>query len=178
MRDFENIEGVLRPMLESDLVRVLMWRNSPAVRQYMLTQDEITLSEHSRWFAHATQDSTRHLLIFELGGIPSGFVSYSGAINDVASDWGFYAAPDSPLGTGRKLGLAALKYAFETVGLHKVCGQALDFNEPSIRFHLALGFKEEGVLREQSKIAGKHYDLICFGLLKQEWLDRQKETNG
>ena len=42
--------GIIRPMEESDLDNVLRWRNHPSIRRSMLTQHEISLSEHTDWF--------------------------------------------------------------------------------------------------------------------------------
>jgi RimJ/RimL family protein N-acetyltransferase len=91
------------------------------------------------------------------------------------ADWGFYLAPDAPKGSGRELGKQALDYAFTQLGLHKVCGQALGFNKRSIAFHTALGFTEEGCLREQHFNDGKFHDVVCFGLLSHEWQARAKD---
>lgn len=178
MSDLGQAAELLRPMRESDLEQVLTWRNHSDVRRYMLTQHEISPDEHARWFANTLNEAGRYLLVFELAGNAAGFVHFSGAMRGEAADWGFYAAPDALAGTGRKLGIAALNYAFESIELHKICGQALDFNEPSIRFHRALGFQKEGVLREQCQIADRYHDLICFGLLKSEWLGQQEQNNG
>lgn len=156
-------------MDEGDLERVLVWRNSPEVRTFMLTQHEITLAEHRAWFEKVHADASRALLIAEDEGGPFGFVGFSGVSKAGAADWGFYTAPEAVRGSGRQLGAAALEYAFHSLALHKVCGQALGFNTASIRFHLSLGFQQEGVLRQQYQIDGKYHDLICFGLLEQEW---------
>jgi UDP-4-amino-4,6-dideoxy-N-acetyl-beta-L-altrosamine N-acetyltransferase len=53
--------------------------------------------------------------------------------------------------------------------LHKLCGQALAFNERSIRFHQNLGFRREGVLRQQHFDGEQYHDVVCFGLLASEW---------
>lgn len=55
----------VRPMLESELVQVLAWRNHVDIRRYMYTQHEIKLAEHSDWYRQASNDSERHLLVFE-----------------------------------------------------------------------------------------------------------------
>lgn len=159
----------LRPMNEGDLQRVLSWRNHPEVRRYMYTQHEIPLEEHARWFFQASQDPERHLLVFEIGTTPLGFINLHQIASGGIADWGFYAAPDAPKGTGQALGQAALRYAFEALGLHKLCGQALAFNKRSIRFHLTLGFQREGVLRHQYFDGSQYQDVICFGLLANEW---------
>lgn len=158
----------VRPMTREDVERVLGWRNHAEVRRYMYTQHEISLEEHSRWFERASQDPNRHLLVFEIDGVPSGFINFDQAAGGIAQ-WGFYAAPDSPKGVGRQLGVAALEYAFSSLRLHKICGQALIYNERSIKFHLNLGFKQEGVLREQHFDGQSYHDIVCFGLLAAEW---------
>lgn len=159
----------VRKMRDSDLPIVLAWRNHPTVRQHMLTQHEITLEEHTRWFARASQDPSRSLLIVEENGQPLGYVQFSNLQQEAAAEWGFYVVPGAPKGGGRKLGVAALTYAFQTLSVHKVCGQALSTNHASIAFHQSLGFQQEGILREQHFIHGQWLSTVCFGLLASEW---------
>lgn len=159
----------VRPLVIEDLPLVLSWRNHPNVRQYMITQHEITLEEHQNWFAKCSQDSTRSLLMAVELDIPIGYVQFSGVGVGGVAYWGFYANPDTPKGTGRKIGAAALNHAFNELQLHKVCGQALAFNNGSIAFHQRLGFAKEGILRDQHRLNGIYHDLICFGLIRHEW---------
>lgn len=159
----------VRPMTNEDLERVLAWRNHEEVRRYMYTQHEISLAEHSRWFERASQDSSRHLLVFESDAVPLGFINLHQIALGGVADWGFYVAPDAPKGTGRQLGQTALQHAFTHLGLHKLCGQALGFNERSIKFHRSLDFRQEGILREQHFDGQSYHDVVCFGLLASEW---------
>ncbi len=165
----------LRPMLESDLQQVLAWRNHPDIRRYMYTQHEITLSEHTNWFKKACNDSNHHMLIFELDGIASGYVNINKLTHGDIAEWGFYIAANAKKGTGKKLGITALRYAFQTLSLHKICGQALGYNTPSIRFHKSLGFIEEGTLRDQYFDDEDYHDVVHFGLLASEWKIKEKE---
>jgi len=167
----------LRPMTDLDLEQVLAWRNHPEVRRYMYTTHEIGLDEHRAWFARASENSAVHLLIYEHQGRASGFVNITFGRSPKVADWGFYLSPDAARGTGRSLGKEALKYAFEQLCLHKVCGQALGFNERSIAFHKALGFAEEGRLRDQHFDGAEYHDVVCFGLLDHEWQSQVKELN-
>ena len=156
-------------MTPADLELVIFWRNHPDVRRYMYTQHEISLEEHAVWFEKTRGNPGKHLLIFELDNCPCGFVQLSQLKISPVAEWGFYAAPSSPKGTGRSLGRAALRYAFEELGLHKICGEALAYNEPSIRFHGSLGFQCEGRLRDQHYDGQNYHDVLCFGLLASEW---------
>ena len=163
------IRDHIRVMTADDLHLVLSWRNNPDIRRYMYTQHEILLSEHQRWFEQASQNPHKHLLIYAAEESPVGFIQFSQLNGTPIADWGFYAAPNAPKGTGRRLGRAALIHAFEHLGLHKICGQALAYNEPSIRLHLALGFQQEGLLRDQHYNGQAYHDVLCFGLLTSEW---------
>lgn len=156
-------------MVASDLGQVLAWRNHPDVRKYMYTQHEISMAEHSRWFEKCAKDPARHVLIFENGTTPLGFINIHQIASGGIADWGFYSAPDAPKGTGRQLGHSALRYALGELGLHKLCGQALAHNERSIRFHQNLGFQREGLLRQQHFDGQCYHDVVCFGLLASEW---------
>lgn len=161
--------GLIRAVEEDDLPMLLAWRNHLDVRRFMFTQHEIGLEEHLNWFAKATLDTTRCLLIVEEAKQAIGFVQFSKVSDGGIADWGFYVRPNSPQGTGRKLGEMALDHAFGPLKLHKVCGQAVTSNHASIAFHQRLGFVLEGVLREQKRIDDAYHSLHCFGLLAAEW---------
>ena len=169
MADADCRKGRLRPMTTADLESVLELRNHPEIRRYMLTQHEISIEEHFTWFKRALQNPGIELLFFELEKKCCGFVQFKETNYPGVVDWGFYADPDSPKGTGRKLGLAALHHAFEEKELHKICGQAFHWNQPSIEFHKSLGFSQEGILRDQHFDGETYHDLICFGMLKRDW---------
>jgi UDP-4-amino-4,6-dideoxy-N-acetyl-beta-L-altrosamine N-acetyltransferase len=169
MTEIHVRRGYLRPMTEADIPSVLRWRNDPEVRRYMYTTHEIAPEEHRRWFDRCSRDSTRALLVFEKEALPLGFVSFSSIGRSRVADWGFYLAPEAPKGTGWELGQSALAYAFGHLGLHKLCGEALAFNERSIRFHLKMGFQQEGLLRDQHFDGESYHTIVRFGLLQQEW---------
>jgi len=163
--------GKLRLVREQDLPLVLAWRNHPEVRRYMFSTHIITFEEHRRWFERTSQDSARHLLLFEQDNVPLGFINLR--VFDSAAglaDWGFYVSREAPRGTGLLLGKTVVRHSFEVLGLHKLCGQVLDFNERSLRFHLRLGFQKEGILREHHFDGTRYHDLVCFGFLKNEWV--------
>jgi UDP-4-amino-4,6-dideoxy-N-acetyl-beta-L-altrosamine N-acetyltransferase len=159
----------LRPMTQADLEQVLCWRNHPEVRRFMYTAHEIALEEHRKWFFRATCNPAVDLMIYERHGQARGFVNITREKCPEVADWGFYLAPDAPKGTGQYLGVQALTYVFEELGLHKLCGQALGFNERSIAFHKALGFTDEGCLRDQHFDGNEFHNIVCFGLLEHEW---------
>lgn len=173
MTDTDADIGCLRRMTVADLQAVLNMRNHPEIRRYMLTQHEISIEEHLEWYQRASQNPCIELLVFELNETCCGFVQFKETSFKGVVDWGFYTDPGSPAGTGRKLGRAALRHAFARANLHKICGQALHWNHPSIEFHKTLGFVQEGVFRDHHFDGVTYHDLVCFGILKQEWTDKE-----
>ena len=161
--------GSVRKMTKQDLDLVLQWRNHIDVRRFMFNQKKIVFEEHCIWFERLSLDSRRHQLIFEINSVPSGVVSFSLHDTVTVADWGFYLAPDAAKGSGRQLGLVAMAYAFRKLRLHKLCGEALAFNARSINFHFSLGFKQEGLLKENYFDGQCYHDVVYFGLLAFEW---------
>ena len=159
----------IRLMSEADLPMVLSWRNAPQVRKFMFDNAEIEPAGHREWFNRTIGNPLRRLLIVEVEEAPLAFVQFDGAEAGVVSHWGFYARPDAEKGAGNVIGTTALDYAFAQLGLHKVCGLVLEFNEASIRMHQRLGFQQEGFLREQHRVEGLYHSVVQFGLLQREW---------
>ncbi len=176
MLNISASQDQLRPMTSADLESVLRLRNHAETRRYMLTQHEISMGEHKSWFDRASWNEDIELLVLEINDACCGFVQFKKTNYLGVVDWGFYAAPDAPKGTGKKLGMAALDHAFRKDGLHKICGQTLHWNQPSIKFHKSLGFMQEGILRDQHFDGTDYHDLICFGIMKHEWLAKVSPT--
>lgn len=156
-----------------DLERVWRWRNHPDVRRFMFTTHEISWDEHLAWFERVQASQTVKLFIYELNEEPVGFASLTAVRHPSIADWGFYLDPDAPRGSGRGLGEAVIRHGFLDLCMHKLCGQALAFNDRSIAFHRSLGFDEEGCLRDQHFDGHRYHDVLCFGLLKADWLLRE-----
>jgi UDP-4-amino-4,6-dideoxy-N-acetyl-beta-L-altrosamine N-acetyltransferase len=161
--------AIARDLRRDDLSMVLGWRNATSIRAVMFNRREILPDEHIAWFERMSRDEKHRLLIIEDSGGPQGFVQFSDARVGGVSSWGFYARPGAPRGAGRRIGFTALNFAFRNLHVHKVCGEALAFNEASIRLHERLGFTREGVLRHQHQEETSYHDVLCFGLLQSEW---------
>jgi UDP-4-amino-4,6-dideoxy-N-acetyl-beta-L-altrosamine N-acetyltransferase len=165
----EKDKCVVRELTAGDLESVLIWRNQPEVRSVMFSQHLITSDEHRRWFEKASVDPARRLLIVDSAHGALGFVHFSAVALGGIADWGFFKAVGAPAGAGIRLAQAALDHGFQRLGLHKVCGQVLGFNEKSLRLHSRLGFRQEGTLRDQHRIGQIYHDVIFFGQLRDEW---------
>lgn len=62
-----------------------------------------------------------------------------------------------------------LRYGFYELRMQKCNSGCFLDNSASIRLHEKLGFKKEGIRRREFFTNNKYYDLLLFGLLKEEF---------
>ena len=107
----------LRPLTEDDVPMLFAWRNHPDVRRFMYTQHEISVQEHSDYFARALRDTTRAYYLGLDDEEPVGVVSLRDIDRDHGTaSWGFYVRPRGPRGTGRRmLSRRSMRRSFDMV---------------------------------------------------------------
>lgn len=170
-----NRIGNLREVTEEDLEMMLLWRNAPSVRENMYTQHEISLAEHLSWWQRTKDREDQKYFVFENSGIPSGIVAFNAIDKENKnSSWAFYASPEAARGTGSKMEFLALEYAFNSLDLHKLCCEVLEFNKAVIKLHKKFGFQAEGVFRDQYLINQSYTNVHCLGILKDEWNENKE----
>jgi RimJ/RimL family protein N-acetyltransferase len=62
-----------------------------------------------------------------------------------------------------------LAYFFRELRYQKVNVEIYEFNEPSLRLHVRLDFREEGRLRRMFRTAGAYHDEIILGMTTEEF---------
>jgi len=67
---------------------------------------------------------------------------------------------------------AVLDYGFNVMALHRVQAETHPDNAASIRLAARLGFRFEGVHREQAYWNHRYHDLNCYSLLEPDWRAR------
>ncbi|MGD9895161.1 MAG: GNAT family N-acetyltransferase [Dehalococcoidia bacterium] len=75
-------------------------------------------------------------------------------------------------GYGRDAVRVLVEYAFRYRNMRKVWLRVWGNNERGIRAYLAVGFIEEGRLRQHVWSAGEYVDLVYMGILRDEWRGR------
>ena len=72
-------------------------------------------------------------------------------------------------GYGTEVVQLLLREVFEQLNLHRVSYWTVTDNIASVALARKMGFKEEGLLREEIFFDGKYHDSIAFGLLREEY---------
>jgi len=71
-----------------------------------------------------------------------------------------------------------LRYYFEELRYQKVTVPVHSDNEPSVKLHGKLGFKQEGAHRRMFYTQGRLVDVLWFGMTVEEFHDRAPERLG
>lgn len=168
---FSRDAFALRPVKLEDADLLLAWRNDSSVRQAMYTSHIITIEEHRNWLKKILSDDSCAWFVFEISGESSGVIGFSGLnSSNGRAQWTFHLRPDNRLpGAGTAMGLLALQQAFDVMGVRKLEGEVLADNEKSLRFHLRLGFREEGHRRAHVYKDKQWRDVHEFSILRDEW---------
>ena len=72
-------------------------------------------------------------------------------------------------GYGAETTRLVLRYAFETLGLHRVDLRVIDYNERAIACYTKCGFMREGIERESAWIAGQWHSDVLMSILEHEY---------
>jgi len=75
-------------------------------------------------------------------------------------------------GLGTRVTQAVVSWAFMQLNLHKVALHVLTNNERAIRIYESLGFRTEGVLRDEQFRDGEFLDLMVMAVFEDEWRAR------
>ena len=72
-------------------------------------------------------------------------------------------------GLGTRVTEAVVSWAFTQLNLHKVSLHVLTNNERAIRIYELLGFRPEGILRDEQFRDGQFLDLMLMAVFEDEW---------
>ncbi|WP_135533421.1 GNAT family N-acetyltransferase [Halostella pelagica] len=99
---------------------------------------------------------------------------YVGDVDYRRPELGYWLAPEvHGEGYGAEAVSLAIDYVFRTYDHPAVGAGAYDFNDASRGLLESLGFTEEGRIRKDRFVDGEYVDLVQYGLLRQEWRERE-----
>ena len=81
----------------------------------------------------------------------------------------FLGSPHWRKGYGSDALRVLVKFCFNEMNLHKIKIDVFSFNQKAMKCYEKVGFKTEGVLRQEMYRNGMYHDHIVMGLLRSEW---------
>src|SRR5262245_61365913 len=116
----ETPEIRLRPARADDSESVWRWRNDPDTRRASRDTDEVSRSDHERWYAAALSDPKRSNLMAEVGGKACGVVRFDLEEHALA-EISINLSPEfRGRGLGQRILAKACGYGFEQLELSRI----------------------------------------------------------
>jgi len=167
----------LRTVTEADLPDYVEWLNDPEVTQFtQIESGGITLEGEREWFRRVSgPDSTTRTWAIEAEGRHIGNCALMPEASGEIAGFGIIIGDKRQWSKG--YGTAALRevlrIGFEEMGLQRVHLTALAPNARGIRCYEKCGFRREGVRRRHFLKRGRWFDVVCMGMLREEWEARR-----
>jgi len=166
----------LREYTKEDLDKVLEYINDPEVKKYLMPGIPFPLrkEDEEKWYQNLDGFSTKsYSFAIEtlskkeyIGGCGINNIDWK---NSVASVGIFLGKPHWNKGYGTDAMSILVRFIFNEMNINKIKLSVYSFNKRAIRAYEKVGFKIEGVLREELYREGKYHDVYVMGILKNEW---------
>jgi len=167
----------LRPLERDDAPHFVTWMNDPEVTRTLVFRGPINLRAEEAFLDKLYQsehDFSLGIVIRQTNTLigAAGFhyidfrnrhASFGIAIGDKA-EWG--------KGYGTEATRLMVQHAFETLNLNRVWLHTYEYNTRGLKTYEKIGFRKEGVLRQDTFREGRYWDTFVMGLLREEWQAR------
>lgn len=168
---------ILRPPRESDAEYFTQWINNPKVRKYLLSRMPKSLLAEQEWITSICKPNRfpeSIVVVIELrdSNVPIGTmglhnINWIDRNATTGSMIGNLAEQGKGYATDAKMHF--LKYAFETLGMHKVISRAHANNTASIAYSERCGYTQEAILKDEVFQEGKWGDLVLLACFYDSW---------
>lgn len=169
---------IFQRVKESHLDSVRKWRTSEEVTKYLYTDPAITKEDQKKWHQLIMQDMTRMDWVINADEKDVGVVYvYDINLLNRRCFWSYYLGERSTRGKGigRAIELNILRYVFEQLDLHKLCCEVFEWNDKVVKIHQKYGSRIEGVYRDHIWKGGGYHNIVCMGILRQDWEQSVKD---
>lgn len=163
---------ILRPRHLDDVQRITRWINDPEIRLNIISQTPLMEHEERAWIEKTGPND----IVFSIHTHEGRHIGVMGIhhinwIDRTATTGAIIGEKDCRgKGYGTDAKTALLEYAFETLGLRKICSDAIAYNKASIRFNEKCGYRLEGVRKKQIFRKGKYWDQVLTAVFAEDWL--------
>jgi diamine N-acetyltransferase len=180
----ETLTGIrvyLRPFGRNDLPYIQKWSNDVELRELTGEIAPMSQAEAEKWYREMIVDKDRVWFAIVLkrndrvigeAGLLRMFRPWRNTdmtiIIGEKDAWG--------KGYGTEAGHLLLDHAFRQLGFHRISVGVVGFNKRALRFWEGLGFKKEGVEREEYYCHNEYSDFIMMSILEDEFKKTHKDA--
>jgi RimJ/RimL family protein N-acetyltransferase len=167
----------LRPLEHEDARLVQPWFNDPEVTRFLLIHRPMNLRAEEGFIDRLLQnehDMALVIVIRELDKAIGTAGLHHVDYRNRHAGFGLSIGEKAFWGQGYGTEATALvvRHAFQTLNLNRVWLHVYADNARGLRAYEKVGFRREGVLRQDNFREGRYGDTIVMGLLRAEWQER------
>lgn len=171
----------LRPIEREDAPMIAAWINDPEVRTFVRRNRPMNVASEIEFIDRINADETMVALVITLkDGDRAIGVTGLHAIDsrNRSAEFGISIGdkPNWGQGYGKEVTQAMVDHAFGTLNMNRLALFIYDFNERAIRCYEKVGFRREGVLREEHYRDGRYCNTLVMSVLRSEWDERRGAT--
>jgi RimJ/RimL family protein N-acetyltransferase len=170
---------VLRAIEKEDLPQLQQWANDPEIQNHLGGWHFPTnANDQEKWFNSLSCNSLHQRFAIETQDL--GLI---GTANIVDIDWknktafhGMMLGDKAIRGKGYGVDtvMTIMKYAFEELGLNRLDGSMIEYNQASLKLYIdKCGWKEEGRQRNWYFRKNRCWDRIIVGVTKEDYMELQ-----
>ncbi len=166
----------LRPLEREDLRFVHEMDNNESVMHYWFEEPYEAFVELADLYDKHIHDQSERRFVVEREQEPVGLVELV-EINHLhrRAEFQIIIAPvHQGKGYARVASALAMDYAFTVLNLHKLSLIVDVENERAIKVYKKLGYREEGVLRQEFFVNGEYRDAIRMAVFQPDYLARRR----
>ena len=172
---WQEVEITIRAFEKQDIPRKVRWINDSENNRYLHYDLPLREDQTELWFESHRNDKSRYDAVIEADGVPVGTIGLLN-IDRKNRKAEYYIAMGERSYSGRGVAKQAsellLQYAFETLELNRVYLYTELHNLAAQKLFARIGFRQEGLLRQDVLSHGNLADRYVYALLKEDW------TNG
>jgi len=164
---------------KSDLKQLMDWRNNENFRKYFREYREINISIQESWFDSKVMNdpSTMMFAIRRrednelLGCCGFVYISWVHRHADLSLYIGWKDAYIDQTGYAEDACKILFRYGFDELGLHKIWTEIYEFDDKKWSLYQSLGFKQDGMLRDNYFYDGRWMGSRMISLLFKEYYE-------
>ena len=154
----------------SDAIKVLNWRTSKRVTNFMDTDIEYNLKKQNIWLRSSFSRYNYYHWIIQFESIDIGLINFvNWDIRAKTTSWGFYIGEEKGLGIGGFVPPYFYNFCFDILNVDVVCAEIFYKNTNLIQLHLKQGYQFDPSNNFVIQKNGEDILMISMKLLKEKF---------
>lgn len=170
----------MRPLLEQDIPLLVRWMNDREVTHNLTACFPVQEQHEREWLESLhKQKGSKVVLMMVVDEGPIGVMGLHRInwVDQTAVTGAFIGEKDMwGKGYGSEAKMLLLEYAFNTLGLRKVCSTVIEFNARSLGYNRKCGYVVEGRRVNQFYRNGRYWDEIQLAVFRESWLQLREAS--